>query len=646
MCGIAGVLCLSKCEVPRTGNFFALFESSLNHRGPDDRGALFWDGTDSFVLAPDCRPPGPYRVALFNTRLSILDLSKAGRQPMTTPDGRYAIVYNGEVYNYRELRRELESCGCRFRSQTDTEVVLHAYAVWGAEALNRFVGMFAFAILDAHKCELFLARDFFGIKPLYYAFLPWGFAFASEIKALTPLLEERPKVHPQRLYEYLRYGLTDHTVETLIHGVYHLPPAHYMRVSLENPFQVKLVQYWSPVPEEKIEVSFGEAAQKLRELFLESVQLHLRSDVPLGTALSGGIDSSAIVCAMRYLDPKAEIHTFSFVPREDQDINEERWVDIVVQAAQAQAHKVCPRPEELVEDLDELIYAQDEPFGSTSIYAQYRVFRLAREHGIKVMLDGQGGDELLAGYPTYYASRLLSLLRHGRYQEAWQFFQRASRLPASQGRFSLLKRVLAHLLPPFMQAGARRLVGEELLPAWLNEEWFRERGVQPQPMWRSTGKNALKEHLLHTLSITSLPALLRYEDRNSMWHSIESRVPFLTPQMAKFIYALPEEYILSREGTTKAIFRAAMQGIVPDEILERRDKIGFQTPERQWLATLSPWVEKVLMSEVARSIPALRIDVARQEWEAMLQGKRPFDRRFWRWVNLIRWTERFGVQYD
>ncbi|MBX6423456.1 asparagine synthase (glutamine-hydrolyzing) [Thermosulfurimonas sp. F29] len=640
MCGVFGLIGKNSSSV--SGDVFRL----LRHRGPDDYGLLCWDGE---------KPPTRGKrvscaaslVYLAHTRLSILDLSKAGWQPMGTPDGRYYIVYNGEVYNYRELRAELEKAGVRFRSHTDTEVVLRAYALWGPEALNRFVGMFALAILDTKRRAVFLARDFFGIKPLYYTHLPdGGLAFASEIKALLALPGVKARAHPQRLYDYLRYGLTDHAPETLFQGIYHLPPAHYMVVPVDEPRRAEPVRYWDPTPTETLDISFEEATSRLREMFLESVRLHLRSDVSLGSALSGGIDSSAIVCAIRHLDPGAEIHTFSFIAEDAPEINEERWVDLVGRHVRARVHKVRPRPEEIVEDLDDLIYAQDEPFGSTSIYAQYRVFRLAREHGIKVMLDGQGADELLAGYPTYYAARFLSLLRQGKWGAALYFLRHASKHPASQGIWAILKRTVAHLLPDSLQSPLRRMAGEEVLPAWMNGEWFAERGVRPRPLWKSRSREALKEQLLLTFAQINLPSLLRYEDRNSMWHSIESRVPFLTPQVVQFVFSLPEGYILSLQGVTKAVFREAIKGLVPDSILNRRDKIGFRTPEARWLTALRPWVEDLLRSEATRAIPVLCLEAARKEWKAMLEEKRRYDSRFWRWVNLIRWTERFEVEYE
>jgi len=643
MCGIAGIVAISG---PIDRELFQRWASILYHRGPDDQGGLLWDAQKRpHIVRNKVQMDKLWRVALWHTRLSILDLSSSGQQPMGTQDGRYFIIYNGEVYNYQELRQELETLGYTFYSQTDTEVVLNAYAAWGVNALRKFVGMFALAILDTEQQVLFLARDFFGIKPLYYAPLSrHALAFASEIKALLPLL---PKIqgNPQRIYDYLRYGITDQGEETLFEGIYQVPAAHYMYVPLDRPTEVRPQRYWNLRLEEPIQINFNEAAQQLRELFLESITLHLRSDVPVGTALSGGIDSTSIIAAIRYLYPSAEIHTFSFIPHGDKRLSEERWIDLAAKHVKARMHKVYPHPDELLQDVDALIYAQDEPFGSTSIYAQYRVFRLAREAGVKVMLDGQGADELLAGYPTFYASRMLSLLRQRRYKEALSFWHWASRVPASQGAHSILKRTIAHMLPASFVPWARRWAGEPLIPPWMNAKWFEARGVMAHPLWQSRSPQALREHLLRTLLETNLPALLRYEDRNSMWHSVESRVPFLTPKMAQFLLSLPEEYLLSPQGITKSVFRRAMRGIVPDEILERRDKIGFRTPEQSWLGALRPWVEGVLYSEFARAIPALRWERVHAEWEAMLQGKRPYQSHFWRWVNLIRWTERFGVVY-
>jgi len=638
MCGIFGFV--GQSDLHFVG------KRMLSHRGPDDYGALMWDGVAPPRLFQEpfgTQWRGAPRVLFEHMRLSVLDLSKAGWQPMHTPDGRYFIVYNGEVYNYRELRQELEKRGVRFRSRTDTEVVLQAYAQWGAEALNQFVGMFAFAVLDTKERKVFLARDFFGIKPLYYTFYHECLVFASEIKALLALPGMKAKVHPQRVYGYLRYGLTDHATETLFQGIYQLLPAHYMVASIDKPRAIQLQRYWDPTPEQRLDISFEEAVCQLRELFLESIGLHLRSDVPLGTALSGGIDSSAIVSAVRHLDPQAEIHTFSFIPAENPAISEERWVDIVGKHVGAQMHKVRPKFEDLLRDLDKLIYVQDEPFGSTSIYAQYRVFRLAHDSGVKVMLDGQGADELLGGYMRYRSARLMSLVKQGRWNAAFRFLHALCQLPGSK---TYLLFAGDFLLPPVFYSLARKLVRDELFPSWLNQEWFKRQGVKFETYFRPEyGADVLREELLNTLKVSSLPKLLRYEDRNSMAYSLESRVPFLTPRLVNFILAMPEEYIISEKGTTKYIFREAMRGLVPDSILDRKDKVGFATPEKFWLSSFGNWVEETIMrAQSGTFTPIFDYPNLVKEWHLVRQGRKRFNSRIWRWVNLIRWMELFNVE--
>jgi asparagine synthase (glutamine-hydrolysing) len=637
MCGIAGYVTGPDARP------FAAFQASalrtLAHRGPDDAG---WQ-TDS-ATGTGNPPPNPGRWGLLHRRLAILDLSPLGHQPMITPDGRYSIVFNGEVYNYVELRAELEHDGVAFRSHSDTEVLLWAYARWGPACLTRLVGMFAFAIADRDRRRMFLSRDFFGIKPLYYARTAGGFAFASEIKALRPVVSGR--VRPGRLFDYLRDGLTDHGSDTLLEDVHQVPAAHWMEVDLETGTPSEPRRYWDIDLDRRADLSFPEAVAKARELFLDSVRLHLRSDVPIGAALSGGIDSSAIVAAMRAVEPRADVHTFSFVT-DDPAIGEERYADLAAKSAGATARKVRLGPADLTADLDRLVAAQDEPFGSTSIYAQYRVFRLAAEHGIKVMLDGQGADEMLAGYSGYFAARLGSLIGRGQFLKAYRFAGRAARRPGVGGRTMLLARGLRRLLPAGVQARGKSMLGRPTVPAWLNGGWFAERGVEPAIDDRSARRaDHMRERLYRTLTETSLPMLLRYEDRNSMAWSIESRVPFLTPALAEFLLSLPEEYVLSPDGVTKHIFREAMRGIVPHEILDRRDKIGFATPEKQWLTELGPWIEGVLTPDRVRRVPALDTTAVDREWRAVLAGTRPFDWRVWRWVNLVRWAEAWDVEFS
>jgi asparagine synthase (glutamine-hydrolysing) len=643
MCGIAGIVHFDRSPIPAAT--LKALDLSLSHRGPDDHGFLTWAGSGPATASREAGILPLGWLGFVHRRLSILDLSETGWQPMFTPDGRYAIVFNGEIYNYLELRRELEKEGYSFTSTSDTEVLLKGFAHWGTAILNRLVGMFAFAILDMKERRLFLARDFFGIKPLYYTGWNGGFAFASEIKSLLLLPQVKAQANPQAVYEYLRFGQTDHNPATTFAGIFHLPPAHYLDISLDTQDSAEPVRYWQPEIRPDPGLSFEEAAVHLRELFLQNIAFHMRSDVPVGAALSGGIDSSSIVTAMRRLfGERLEIHSFSFIPSEP-EINEERWVDLVGSAAGVLMHKSRPEPEELRADLERLIEAQDEPFGSTSIYAQHRVFRLAHETGIKVMLDGQGADELLAGYRPYLATRLASLVRRRRWSDTWQFLRLNAGRPENRP-LMLRRRALEYLLPQRLRMTARNLAGRGSFPSWLNSAWFESRGVDSGGYISGQQRQNLKEQLIQELTQNSLPHLLRYEDRNSMAYSIESRVPFLTPAIADFVLSLPEEYIIAPDGTSKAVFRRAMEGIVPQAVLDRRDKIGFATPEKQWLASLQPWVESILESPRARSIPAFNLPAAKNEWQSLLAGQSTFDWRFWRWINFIRWAERFNVDFS
>ena len=641
MCGIFGVVEAAGYRVDPTAARDAL--RLLHHRGPDDAGVLGWSGDGEFVLHTEASAVAPARCLLVHRRLSILDLSRAGWQPMVSGDGRHAIVFNGEIYNYRELRVELEGLGRRFRSECDTEVLLQGFAEWGPGVLDRLVGMFAFAVLDRIERRIFVARDCFGIKPLYFASSGGRFAFASEIKALLPLPWVGRGVHPPRLFRYLRDGVTDDGGETLFANVRQLPSAHYLWVDVDGGTVSDPVRYWSIDLERRTEMPLKEAAEVLRELFLDSVRLHLRSDVPVGAALSGGIDSSAIVSAVRTLYPQQEIHAFSFIA-EDPAVCEERWVDVVRDRTGAAVHKVRLTPAELVSDLDRLIALQDEPFATTSMYAQYRVFQLAAEHGVTVMLDGQGADEMLAGYWPFITARVGSLVHAGELRRALALAANGARLSHVPGR-ALLTTSAGMLLPARARSvlkGALRPNGSA--PAWLNAEWFRTRGAFGTEAAAERSGDMLRRQLLGAVE-TGLPALLRFEDRNSMAHSIESRVPFLNRAVAEFIFSLPEEYLIGPDGGGKRVFRRAMRGIVPDAILDRRDKIGFATPERAWLTEIAPWVDGVLRSDAARAIPAFDAERARIQWEAVLRGERPFSSSVWRSLNLIRWTEIQEVEY-
>lgn len=644
MCGIAGIL--NRDGVPVPTEHLNRMGQVLGHRGPDDRGFLGHRTGGKVSLTRDARTLQDCSVGLVHRRLSILDLTESGWQPMGTADGRYYIVFNGEIYNYLELRQELEKSGCQFRSASDTEVLLNAYVQWGRRALSRFVGMFAFAILDLAKDKLFFARDFFGIKPFYYVRTAHGLAFASEIKALLELPGTSREVNPRRTYEFLRYGTSDYGEETFFAAIRQLPAAHYLEFSLAGSEFPSPVRYWQPQVNGAARLTFSEASEELAGRFRENVRLHLRSDVPVGVALSGGLDSSALISIVRDLEgPKLRLHAFSYLANE-QELSEEKWSRLAGENVGAEIHTIRPDHENLRNDLDQLIYAQDEPFGSTSMYAQFLVYRLARQTGIKVMLDGQGADELLAGYLFFYPSCVASMLRRGRWWQALGFVSRASRRPGSLGALALAARSLAELLPGGWRQQGANLLGKGAFPAWLKPEWFEARGGPPARSPAPKGALLMRKRLCQSLVEDSLPMLLRWQDRNSMAHSIESRVPFLTPALADFLYSLPEEYLVANDSTTKAVMREAMRGIVPEAILARRDKVAFATPLSQWMVSLGSWVQKTLESEAFLSLPCLNHARLQREWEAVVQGKSVFGWQQWRWVCLAKWAERLSVEFS
>jgi asparagine synthase (glutamine-hydrolysing) len=654
MCGIFGI---HSNNLPRSGVIQSAV-TSIRHRGPDDEGYLLYNKDTSSILScsgidTDKNLNFPlisdvdttnYHLVLGFRRLSILDLSVAGHQPMSASDGRYWITFNGEIYNYIELRQELRAAGYAFKTDTDTEVILAAYEEWGENCFTKLVGMWGLAICDLVRKKLVLARDPFGIKPLYYTTVGQSLGWASEIKSLLELPDVQRYVDPQSLNDFLRHGLTDASEQTMFADIQQLPAAHYAIVDLlEAPAVLKPIRYWKLQAKTAGKITFADAAAELRELFLDNIRLHLRSDVPIGAALSGGIDSSAIAAGIRHISPNLDLNTFTFIPEEESK-NEEKWADIVVHDTHAKSFKTKPTAEELVANLDDLVFTQGQPFGSTSIFAQNCVFRLAKQHGITVMLDGQGADEMLAGYPCYRGARLSSLLRQFKLLEAFKFQKNSQLIPGAGNLKYLAMTAGAAIFPSGLQQTARRLSGMNIAETWMNQEWFSSRSVIPENVPHVSGEHVLKETLVNAIEFT-LPMLLRYEDRNSMAHSLESRVPFLTTKLVEYVLSLPEEYLISPEGKSKSIFREAMRGIVPDVILDRQDKIGFATSEEKWLQQVVPWVDQLLNSNSAREIVAFDYQQVQSEWQAVKSFAKPLDFKFWRWINTIAWTQRFNISY-
>jgi len=591
MCGIFGIY--NTDGRPLNLQVVQRATTTLRHRGPDDEGYLLVNTKTGRVMLcggretnPDLSLPPietcsgePFDLALGFRRLSILDLSPAGHQPMVSADGRLWIIFNGEIYNYLELRSELKSYGHQFRSDTDTEIILAAYQQWGAECLERFNGMWAFAIWDSFAKELFLARDRFGEKPLHYVYKSGQFfAFASEIKAIHATGLVKPRLHEETLLRFKHYNQTDTGEQTFYKDIMRLPQAHSLLLSKDGSLRKR--RYWDIDPRVQ-EKGRGESwyAERFRQIFFESVQMRLRSDVPVGSSLSGGLDSSTIVSVMdKLLPPGAVQKTFS-ARFADESKDEGKWIGHVMKVTRAEPHFVWPTGEEMFTEIERLFYHQEEPFGSASIYAQWCVMRLAKEHGVTVLLDGQGADETLAGYHPYFgivADALFKDLKLAAFM-AWRGSYRSL-----HGRpLGSLSGTIRQTVPGSLKRPVKKLLGRDPIEPFLPEypKEFGKVSALRKILWWNTTRQGLVE-------------LLRYADRNSMAHSREVRLPFLDHNLVEFIFSLPDDLIM-RDGWTKWILRQTFKGIVPEAILTRVDKLGYEPPQQHWLGSLT-WKELML----------------------------------------------------
>jgi asparagine synthase (glutamine-hydrolysing) len=582
MCGIAGILG-SPNDAPTLDDLAPML-TALRHRGPDDEG--------------NAKQP-PLVVGM--RRLSILDPTPAGHQPMHSRDGRFTLVHNGEIYNFLELAAELAGLGHRFETTTDTEVILAAYAEWGPEAIGRFNGIWAFAIWDSLAATLFLSRDRFGVKPLFLAESGGRLAFASEIKALltVPWVSRTPNAAVVR--EFLADNLVDHTDHTFFEAIRRLPAAHNLTVRLDGTRRFE--RYWGPPAlsdDAAIRPARTDAARvdEIRSLLVDAVALELRSDVALGSCLSGGLDSSSIVTLAAGLrdgrlgvasdharDREKPPQLAFFAEFHDEGIDERRFVDEVVRVTGVGLRTTTPTAADFAASLDAIVCAQDEPFLSTSIVAQYHVMRIAHEAGVKVLLDGQGADETLGGYPHYVPIAVASSVRASGDALALRRVIRSA-----GGARSVLPRALAHLV-----LGGRpvpRRFRRDRIPArWLGPALG---GLEPlKPRFGALDETPatgtlLARALWRQIASEHLPALLRYEDRNSMAFGIEARVPFLDHRLLEAALLLPDRLKTTPSGERKVALRRAMCDIVPAAILKRRDKVAFQSPERQWLLQAAP----------------------------------------------------------
>jgi len=555
MCGIAGILCARPTEASAAA--LARMVSAIRHRGPDAEGV--WTGR-----------AGQHHLAMGHTRLAIIDLSDAGTQPMFLPDGSHGIIYNGEVYNYRELAEELTAHGIEMRSQSDTEVILWALAVWGEAAFAKFNGMWALAWLDRRAGRLTLSRDRFGIKPLYIHQTANAFYFASEIKAILAASDARFAVNSQVAGRFIQQSLLDAQKETFFDGIEALPPGHNLSFDLrEESWSPRTCSYWTMPEQSSLNGDLRRDTETLRETFFDAVRIRLRSDVPVGVLLSGGVDSSSIAAAMRHaLGQDANLHAMS-ASSDRPEFDEKPFIERMADHLKCPVHYVELKrdPAEWFRLLTEVIFSNDEPIGSFSPVAHYLLMQQARQLGITVVMSGQGGDELLCGYAKFLGFYIRDLLRSGRLPSAAQvlfgFWKRGTVL--SQFEWSEAKRYL----PALMRAREIDIRGPR-----LKELDFR--------LDVGLGGAHLPERQRDDLYRASVPALVHYEDRSSMAFAREIRLPFLDYRLAGMLVPLAPEFKL-REGWTKWIFRKAMEPYLPAAIVWRKDKQGFINPESEWL---------------------------------------------------------------
>jgi len=589
------------------------------HRGPDDRGT-FTDGT----------------VSLGHRRLSIIDLSARGRQPMANEDGSLRLVFNGVIYNYRDLAEQLRGLGHTFASRTDTEVILHAWEEWGEACLRRFNGQFAFALYDGRRRRLVLARDRFGIKPLYYWRSGTQFAFASEIKALLahPAVARRPD--GQVIYDYLAFNRAGDGRRTFFEGIHALLPGEWAQVDPATG-AVRRRRWYRIRPRPGRGTGDGpETVERFRALFLDAVRLRLtRADVEVGSCLSGGVDSSSIVCSLQRLEAgRARRHqTFSIV-FPGTPIDESPYVRDVVGWTGVRSHRTTTGGEALLAQIDRLVAAQDEPFAAAGVFAQWEVMRLAHRAGIKVLLDGQGADELLGGYLFLAGYQWLDDLLGGR---PWTVLADVAGYLRLHGRtpdpFLL---ALGISLPRWLRVPlSQRYLGVPLEPGFAGRHGPASR--VPEDLYRRMG---FGEALARRTAL-GLQPLLRSEDRNAMAFGIEARLPFLDHRLVEFVLGLDGGWKI-RRGRTKMILREAMRGILPETVRQRADKLGFPTPFAAWLREppVRRYVGDVLRSRSFRERGYLDAGRVERLFERHLAGE-DASQSLWKSLNLELWFRRF-----
>lgn len=669
MCGICGILKRNESEI-HLPSVIKLMCNSIKHRGPDDEGFALFKLNDEFHVSAGSTDTqttawntdynyspkyhieelsNTFQLALGHRRLSVIDLSEAAHQPMCLTDNDIWITLNGEIYNYLELKNELTEKGYNFISRSDTEVLLNAYKEWGIDCLQKLNGMWSFVIYDKRKNILFGSRDRFGVKPLYYYSDSNVFAFASEQKAFLKIPDNNIGINESGIFDYLYLNQIEMREEGFFKNIYELKPAHYFIYHINN-HQLSATKYYELDFEKRLSafdpLKQAEYQQKTRELIRNAIDIRLRSDIAVGFCLSGGIDSSSIVCMAAEITKEKTsklngdaLKCFTAINQSDQ-FNEAKWAELVVNKTNTEWIKANCTSADLMKELEKIIYHQDIPLLSTSTYAQYKVMQKAALNGIHILIDGQGGDEIFAGYAPFYSAYYSELICNMKLKTLYDELKNIANSPTSINIYA--KSLIKYGLDKLLSKNIRKTLSEQIKSEakYLKADFIKNNkaGISFAGEYQLIGTN----YLLHKYVTESyLKNLLRWEDRCSMAFSVESRTPFSDDiNLIEYIFALPPNYKIYK-GWSKSLLRNAMQGILPDAIKNRCDKMGFSTPQQTWL--------KEINKEMISRISALKhidnyvdADKLLQDWDNIFAGNDTKTQDFaWRYMNYLIWKDLF-----
>lgn len=663
MCGIAGIARFQD-SAPIDPTWPLAMTAALRHRGPDDEGYAFFSHEVTQCLGGPDTPPQVWEshfpfspkerlsnfelgtlnvepsLVLAHRRLSILDVSPRGHQPMCDGSQRFWISYNGEIYNYLELKAELEALGHTFLSNCDTEVILNAYLQWGSACVQHFNGMWAFVIYDSMEQRLFCSRDRFGVKPFYYFHDERYFAFASEHKALLSLPFVKKRLNEEAVFDYLVLMQTEKEETGFFQDIVELMPGHSMQVHLFNGQLQKSKYYTLP-----FEASFGELSSKIsedyvtsiRDLLMDSVRMRLRSDVTVGACLSGGIDSSSLVCmADRLKEGAAPLHVFT-AAFPGMEVDESMWAKQIVDITDTNWHTVDTKADDLLNEYETLIYAQDIPFFSSSTLSQHKVMQLIQQSGIKVTLDGQGADELFSGYNRHLSVHVLELAKNREMKSLFNYFASDNKT-SSDPTLKLWARRFVESMSPDL---SYRLLKDSKFNFSVLTQDFWDRHKARYVEQREGPIANLNEYLYQEYTGHHLKYLMRTADRNSMWHSVESRVPFADDvRLAEHVFAIPSAYKI-QNGLSKTLLRESMKGILPENVRCRLDKKGFVTPEYLWFQQLKEPLKELVTENIA---PFVEVKKLKKDWDTIFENQLKGNTLgISRFLILSMWRKRFGV---